>query len=98
MGRASAYVQQEDYQKAITDLNQALKLEPRDANLYLQRGLVQQKLGDEQASGIDYLTWLGANVKDQKTDLILRPGELQVISMGAGLAYILYLMAAPETK
>lgn len=87
-GRARAFVQQEQYQKAITDLNQALKLEPRDANLYLQRGLVQQKLGDEPASATDYLTWIGANLKDQKSDLVLRPGESQVIPMGAGLAYI----------
>ncbi len=87
-GRASAFVQQEQYQKALTDLNQAMKLQARDPNLYLQRGLVQQKLGDEQASADDYLTWIKANLSDQKTNLVLRPGESQVISMGAGLAYI----------
>jgi tetratricopeptide (TPR) repeat protein len=88
-GRADAYIQQEQYQQALPDLNQALKLESRAAGLYLQRGLVQQKLGDEQASATDYLEWIKANITDQKTNLIIRPGESQVLPMSAGLVYIL---------
>jgi tetratricopeptide (TPR) repeat protein len=86
--RARAFIQQEEYQKALTDLNQALKLGGRDVSLILRRGLVQQKLGDEQASADDYLTWVKTNIKDEKNNLVLRPGESQVIPMGAGLAYI----------
>ncbi len=88
-GRANAYIQQEQYEQALPDLNQALKLEPRAANLYIQRGLVQQKLGDEQASAADYLEWIKANIADQKTDLTIRPGESQVVPLSAGLVYIM---------
>ncbi|MEP6987017.1 MAG: tetratricopeptide repeat protein [Chloroflexota bacterium] len=88
-GRADAYIQQEQYALALPDLNQAIKLESRSALLYLQRGLVQQKLGDEQASATDYLEWIKANLSDQKTDLTIRPGESQVLPMGPGLVYIL---------
>jgi tetratricopeptide (TPR) repeat protein len=88
-GRASAYIQQEQYQQALPDLNQAIKLEARAAGLYLQRGMVQQKLGDEQASANDYLEWIKANVTSQKTDLTIRPGESQVVPMSAGLVYIM---------
>ena len=88
-GRANAYIQQEQYEQALPDLNQALKLEPRAANLYIQRGLVQQKLGDEQASANDYLEWIRANLTDQKTNLTIRPGESQVVPLAAGLVYIM---------
>ena len=88
-GRADAYIQQEQYEQALPDLNQAIKLQARDAGLYLQRGMVQQKLGDEQASATDYLVWIKANITDQKGNLIIRPGESQVLPMTAGLAYIL---------
>ena len=88
-GRANAYIQQEQYQKALPDLNQAIKLESRAAGLYLQRGLVQQKLGDEQASATDYLEWIRANLTDQKNNLTIRAGESQVLPMGPGMVYIL---------
>ncbi|MBI1277786.1 MAG: tetratricopeptide repeat protein [Anaerolineaceae bacterium] len=89
-GRANAYVQQKQYKQALSDLNQAIQLKSDDPTLYLQRGLVQQKLGDEQASADDYLTWIkiNINVEDQKTNLRLRPGESQVVSMGKGQVYI----------
>ena len=75
-GRADAYIQQEQYQQALPDLNQAIKLESRAAGLYLQRGLVQQKLGDEQASATDYLEWIrGVRQGDLNQDVTLRPGE-----------------------
>jgi len=87
-GRASAYVDLKQYKPALADLNQAIKIEPRDAGLYLQRGLVQQKLGDEEASANDYLQWIKANLVDQKTNLELRPGESQVVPMSKGEVYI----------
>lgn len=87
-GRANAYVQQEQYKPALADLNQAIKLEARDASLYLQRGLVQQKLGDQKASANDYFEWIRANLVDQKNNLALRPGESQVVPMSRGLVYI----------
>jgi len=89
-GRASAYVQQEQYKPALADLNQAIKIHNNDASLYLQRGLVQQKLGAEQASADDYLIWIKANINvaDQKTNLVLRPGESQVVPMAMGQVYI----------
>ncbi len=89
-GRASAYVEQEQYKPALADLNQAIKIESNVALLYLQRGLVQQKLGAEQASANDYLIWVKANINvaDQKTNLPLRPGESQVLPMATGQVYI----------
>jgi len=53
--------------------------------------MVQQKLGDEQASASDYLIWIKANVTDTKneTDLTIRPGESQVVPMSAGKVYVM---------
>lgn len=87
-GRADAYIQQEQYKQALPDLDQAITLESRAAGLYLQRGLVQQKLGDEQASASDYLEWIRAILNDQKANLIIRPGESQVLPMAQGQVYI----------
>ncbi len=89
-GRATAYVGQKQYKQALADLNQAIKIKPNIAEFYLQRGLVQQKLGDEQASASDYLIWIQANINVdvQKTNLVLRPGESQVVPMAKGQVYI----------
>lgn len=88
-GRADAYIQQEMYQQGLADLNQALKVEPRAANLYLQRGMVQQKLGAVQASANDYLEWIRSNVTGDQTKLVIRPNESQVLAMATGKVYIL---------
>lgn len=89
-GRAKAYLEQQQYKQALSDLNQAIKIKSNTAEFYLQRGLVQQKLGDEQASASDYLTWIQANINvdAQKTNLALRPGESQVVPMAKGQVYI----------
>lgn len=88
-GRASAYLQQDNYQQALPDLNQAIQLEPRAAGLYLQRGLAQNALGDQAAAASDYLQWVQAILNDQNTDLTLRPGESQVVAMAPGRAYVM---------
>ncbi len=90
-GRATAYIGQDQFQQAIPDLNQALTLEPRAVNLYLQLGLVENKLGEQQAAASDYLKWVRAiiNLNDQNTDLTLRPGESQVVAMAPGRVYVM---------
>ncbi len=89
-GRATAYSEQKQYQQALADLNQAIKINGQNPDTYLKRGLVQQKLGDEQASASDYLTWIKANINqdDQKNNLDIRPGESQVVPMAKGQVYI----------
>ncbi len=88
-GRADAYIQTEQFQQALPDLNQALEIEPRAASLYLQRGMIQNELGDQPAAASDYLQWVQAILSDQNTDLTLRPGESQVVSMAPGRAYVM---------
>lgn len=88
-GRANAYIQTEQFEQALPDLNQAIDLEPRYAVLYLQRGSIQNELGDEQAAANDYLQWVQAILLDQNTDLTLRPGESQVVPMAPGRAYVM---------
>ncbi|MCA0454489.1 MAG: tetratricopeptide repeat protein [Chloroflexi bacterium] len=88
-GRASAYINTEQFDQALPDLNEAIDLEPRMATLYLQRGLTWNELGDQQAAASDYLLWVQAILSEQNTDLMLRPGESQVVSMAPGRAYVM---------
>src|SRR6185369_16724422 len=40
-------------------------------------------------SAADYLIWIKANNTAQKSDLVIRPGESQVLPMAAGMAHIM---------
>lgn len=97
-GRASAYLQKEQYEQALPDLNQAITLEPRAAGLYLQRGLTQNVLGDQDAAANDYLQWVQAILNDQNTELQLRPGESQVVAMASGRAYVMSFQGTAGEK
>jgi tetratricopeptide (TPR) repeat protein len=46
--------QKGDYQGAIADLNQAIRIDPHEAKFYYSRGLVHRKLLDSQAAIADY--------------------------------------------
>ena len=51
---AAAKTEQGDYKGAIEDLNQALRLNPNDANAYFLRGFTRSLLRDKQGAIDDY--------------------------------------------
>lgn len=52
--RANAYDEKGEFEKAIADYNQALKLEPRSVLAYLNRGLAYSNHGDQSQALADY--------------------------------------------
>ncbi len=46
--------QEGNYEKAIYDYNQALHVDPRDAEAYFLRGVARSKLGDERGANEDF--------------------------------------------
>jgi tetratricopeptide (TPR) repeat protein len=51
--RALAYENKEDYGRAIADYDEALRLDPNDADALLYRGLDKQRLGDKAGGEAD---------------------------------------------
>lgn len=94
VGRAELYIRQEAYDAALQDLDAAITLDPTVGGLYLQRGMVHNRLGNTEAGAADYLEWIrGVRQSDLITDVTLRPGESQVVTMQAGLVYAMQFEA-----
>jgi tetratricopeptide (TPR) repeat protein len=51
--RGSAYLEKKDYDRAIADYDQAVKLDPNDAAAYLGRGSAYLKKGDYDSAYAD---------------------------------------------
>jgi len=51
--RALAYENKDDYARAIADYDEALRLNPNDADALLYRGLDKQRLGDKAGGEAD---------------------------------------------
>ncbi len=70
-----------EYEKAIADFNQAIRLDPNDAMAYYNRGLIYRNQGDNQAALSDFQK--AANLyqqqgrQDDYQDAINRIKELQ---------------------
>ena len=51
--RALAYENKDDYARAVADYDEALRLNPNDADALLYRGLDKQRLGDKAGGEAD---------------------------------------------
>ena len=51
--RALAYENKEDYARAIADYDEAVRLNPNDADALLYRGLDKQRMGDKAGAEAD---------------------------------------------
>src|ERR1700728_1074527 len=61
--RADAYFAQGDKQRALDDYNEAVKLAPRNAELYYNRGVFYVAQSDDDAALRDFDTAMGLNPK-----------------------------------
>lgn len=87
-GRAAIYIQQEVYAEALKDLDEALRIDPTIGGWYLQRGMVNNRLGNAEAAAADYLEWIrGVRQGELNTAVTLRPGESQVLTLQTGSVY-----------
>jgi len=51
--RALAYENKEKYDLAIADLTEAIRLNPKDADFFLYRGIDKQRIGDQAGADAD---------------------------------------------
>lgn len=51
--RALAYENKEDYERAIADYSEAIRLNPKDAEAHFYRGLARQRKGDKAGGETD---------------------------------------------
>ena len=56
-----------EYETAITNYNQALQINPNDADLYYKRGLAHYYLGDYETAIADYSQAIQINFKYAKS-------------------------------
>ena len=54
VNRGNELYNQGDYQAAISDYDEAIRLDPNDAIAYYNRGLAKSELGDLEAAISDY--------------------------------------------
>ena len=52
--RGKCYLEQKDYNKALSDYNKAIELDPKNANYYDDRGNIFYILGEEEKAFADY--------------------------------------------
>jgi len=64
--RAFSYANDQRYQDALNDLNEAIKINPRDARAYEQRGAIEMKINDYDRALADF----GEAIK-------INPGEIK---------------------
>ena len=65
--RAYQRLQQNDLQGALEDYNEVIRLEPKDDENYLNRGLVKEKMKDHEGALADFVTAIGLNEKNART-------------------------------
>lgn len=53
-GSIDGEIEAVDIQGAIKDCDEAIRLDPNNAEAYLKRGTLKQYLGDEQGANIDF--------------------------------------------
>ena len=53
VSRGLAYHGKKDYDRAIADYNQAIQLDPKDADAYFSRGLAKRRKGDNSGGDAD---------------------------------------------
>ena len=53
LGKAKL-VLNEDYQGAVTDFTRAIEFNPKDAQLYMLRGMAYRKQGDQESANADF--------------------------------------------
>ncbi|MBL8153550.1 MAG: tetratricopeptide repeat protein [Anaerolineae bacterium] len=85
--RALAYIGQEQWAEALADLDEAIAIQDNVPELYLQRARVNSELGNTAPSAEDYMQYARLIQTTVNTDILLRPGESQVVEMEAGLLY-----------
>lgn len=85
--RALAYVGQEQWAEALADLDEAIAIQDNVAELYLQRGRVNSELGNTAPAAEDYMQYARLIQTTVNTEILLRPGESQVVQMQSGLLY-----------
>ncbi|MBD6616234.1 tetratricopeptide repeat protein [Komarekiella sp. 'clone 1'] len=61
------YFDKGEYVNAITNYNQALQLNPNNADLYYRRGLAHYQLGDYEGASADYSQAIQRNLHDAKS-------------------------------
>jgi len=64
--RGNAYGKKGDYQQALADFDQVIKLSPEDADGYYNRGLTYKKLHKPSLAVVDYTTAISHNPKYAK--------------------------------
>jgi len=96
--RALIYVQQENYEAALLDLDAAIRLEDSIAGLYLQRGFVNAQLSNQAEAANDYFQYIRLQNTEVNSDNALRPGESLVLEMETGTVFVLAFEAAAGQK
>src|SRR5690606_5159577 len=54
LNRAKAHFGMQSFNRSVEDFSKALELEPRSADIYVNRGVSFEKLGDEEKAMADY--------------------------------------------
>jgi tetratricopeptide (TPR) repeat protein len=63
VNRALAYMQLEEFDKAIADFNEAIRLEPAQAEHYYKRGVAYARQGDYEKASASFATAIALNDK-----------------------------------
>lgn len=86
LSKGFALFEKKDYQGAINNFDQAIKLNSSDAKAYNYRGLARSDLGDKQGAIADYNQAIKLNPNDNKAYLLRGQTRAQLGDMKGALA------------
>lgn len=89
---------QDNYEAALSDMNEAIALSENEPVLYFYRAFIRARMMDDPAAASDLLRFVALNRTELTQNDPIRPGELKVVQLSRGIVHIIPFQASEGQK